>query len=149
MPFAVDSLSKTMTMIGFADALVRRADDGADAAAIADAIVVAWQEIDGALSPIIGQRAVAALYSRGRSIIGQDYPWLSDTHEDVATLLDREAMRSALAQQSGAEAAAGGAAALQAFHDLLAGLIGPGLTERLLGSILENLARSSNRDISP
>ncbi len=134
-------------MIGFAAALMRRADGGADASAIADAIIAAWQEIDGALSPIIGQRAVAALYLRGVALIGHDYPWLSGTHEDMATLQDREAMRSALAQQPGPEAAAGGGAALQAFFELLAGLIGLGLTQRLLGPILENLERSPTRNI--
>ncbi|MEO8627967.1 MAG: hypothetical protein ABI612_07670 [Betaproteobacteria bacterium] len=138
-----------MTMFGFAAALMRRANDGADGAAIADAIVAAWQEIDRTLSPIIGQRAVAALSMRGVALTDHDYPWLSGTLEGTATLQNRETMRSALAQRSGAEAAAGGGAALQAFYELLAGLIGSGLTQRLLGAILENLEPSPTRNIRP
>jgi hypothetical protein len=42
-----------------------------------------------------------------------------------------------LAQRSSAEAAAGGSTFLNTFHELLASLIGPSLTKRLLRSVWE------------
>ena len=101
---------------------------------IADAIVATWQEIDEALTPIIGQRGVAALYKRSLYLTVSAYPWLSSTHESVQTVMDLTALKSTLAQQSSGAAAAGGSQLLQTFKDLLASLIGPSLSERLLRS---------------
>ena len=116
-------------------ALVRRpvAAHDANAAQIADAMVATWHEIDAALTPIIGSKAVVALYKRSLHLTAKTHPWLAGTHEG-AQALDLAALKPVVAQQSSAEAALGSRALLQTFNQLLGSLIGPSLTERLLRS---------------
>ena len=118
--------------------LAHRVAQDADAAQIAEAAVSIWQEIDAALTPIIGQRGVAALYRRSLYITAATHPWLAGTHEGAQTAMDFAALKSVLAQQSGANAATGGSALFQTFHELLTSLVGPSLTERLLRSVWTN-----------
>jgi hypothetical protein len=106
----------------------------ARAAQIADATVTIWQEIDAALAPVIGQRGVVALYHRSIHLASQAHPWLPCGPESGRLALDLPALRAALARQNEARACLGGAAHLHRFRQLLSGLIGPSLTERLLGS---------------
>jgi hypothetical protein len=115
--------------------LADRAGKGADAAQLTDWILATWQEIAAVLSPIIGQGGVAALYRRSLHLAGQAYPWLAVMEEGVQTSINLAALKSALSQQTSADAAAGGGALLQTFHDLLATLVGPSLTEQLLRSV--------------
>ena len=115
--------------------LANRVSDAADAAEVADAIVAVWQEIDQALHPIIGHRGVAALYSRSLSLAATTYPWLAIDQPAVPAAVDPSGLRAALMQQAAAEAAAGGSALFLRFHELLASLVGPSLTERLLCSV--------------
>jgi hypothetical protein len=115
-----------------ATTLAERVENGANAAQIADAIVSAWQEIEAVLSPIVGQRGVAMLYKRSLYLIGPAHPWLAGMHEGVQTAVDLAALKSVFAQQNSTDAAAAGGAFLQTFHDLLASLVGPALTEQLL-----------------
>ena len=64
--------------------------------------------------------------------------------------MDLAALKSALAKQSGASAAAGGRALVRSFHDLLTTLIGPSLTERLLLSVWDDfLSGPAAQEISP
>ena len=114
--------------------LAHRIGSDADAAQVADAIVATWQEIDAALTPIIGQRGVAALYRRSTYLAASAHPWLS-ARKGVQTVMDLAALKSVLARQSSADAAAGGGTLLQTFYELLATLVGPSLTERLLRSV--------------
>jgi hypothetical protein len=118
--------------------LANRAGKGADVGQIADAIVATWQKIDVAVSPIIGQRGVAALYKRSLYLTGQAHPWLAGMHENVQADMDLEALKSALVQQGSTNAAAAGGALLQTFHKLLTTLVGSSLTERLLRSVWTN-----------
>jgi hypothetical protein len=111
----------------------RPATHDASAAQIADATIATWYEIDAALTPIIGSKAVVALHKRSLYLTGTTHPWLAGTHEE-ADALDLAALKTVIARQSGAEAALGSRALLQAFNQLLASLIGPSLTERLLRS---------------
>lgn len=130
--------------------MAHRVGDGASAAQLADAIVLLWQEIDVALSPIIGQRGVAALYKRSLHLAGQAQPWLAGAQEGPPTTMDLASLKSVLARQSGAQVAAAGGHLLQTFHELLASLVGPSLTERLLRSVWTNLSSGpSAQDTSP
>ena len=115
--------------------LADRVSDGADAEQVADAIVAIWLEIDQALHPIIGHRGVAALYNRSLHLTAVAYPWLAIDQPAVPAAVDPAGLRSALVQQAAAEAAAGGSALFLRFHELLASLVGPSLTERLLRSV--------------
>jgi len=117
---------------------VPEAPPGAEPAQVADAIASTLQAIDAALRPIIGERGVAALYSRSLYLTSSAHPWLAGMHEGVQTAMDLAALKSTLAQQSTDHAAAAGSALLQTFYDLLASLIGTSLTERLLRSVAVN-----------
>jgi hypothetical protein len=122
-----------------ADAL----SDGADTEQVADAIVAIWLEIDQALHPIIGHRGVAALYNRSLHLTAVAYPWLAIDQPAVPAAVDPSALRSALAQQAAAEAATGGSALFQTFHELLASLVGASLTDRLLHSVWDHSSGAS------
>ncbi len=125
-------------------ALLRRVEDSADdAAQIADAIVAAWRQIDVVLSPIIGRHAVAALHRRSLHLVEAARPLLATGRPDVYALLDLTAVKTTLLQLSAAEAAAAGGAGLEKLYELLGGLLGPALTEHLLGSIVDDLLSAS------
>ncbi|MEO5669551.1 MAG: hypothetical protein ABIR26_02565 [Ramlibacter sp.] len=110
---------------------------GAAAMQIADSAVATWTAIDSALSPVIGHRGSAALYKRSVHMARAAFPWLTAAYEGAATPRDFTALHSALAGQTSEQAAAGQAAVLQTFHDLLTDLIGRSLTQRLLQAVWE------------
>lgn len=112
--------------------LARQAHSGAGATEIADAVVAAWRRVDNALRPIVGQRGVASLYKRSLHLANAAYPWLGAPADGVPAEMDLEALRSKLAEQDSAMAAAAGGDLFQMFHELLIILVGPSLTERLL-----------------
>lgn len=139
--------------------LMREVGRGADAAHIADAIVSRWLALESALAPILGRKGVAAIYKRSLYLAGRDYPWLAAAYEGTQeggdftapapAVLGLPILRSVLTQQSSADAAAGGGALLQIFHELLASLIGPSLTERLLRPVwAESSSGSPAQDTS-
>lgn len=107
-----------------------------DAAQIADLSVSTWRAVDAALSPVIGQRGVAALYKRSLYLTRADHPCLSAVYEGELGPGEFAGLHTALSAQSNADAAAANGALLQAFHDLLANLIGALLTRQLLRSVL-------------
>ncbi len=115
--------------------LARRVTDDATSAEIAAAVFAMWEEIDDALSPILGAQGVVALYRRSVHIAVQQHAWLSGRDEGVATDSSPAVLKSVLAQRRAAEAADAGCSFLLAFHTLLASLIGPSLTARLLRSV--------------
>jgi len=125
---------------GIGVALAHRIGDDASAEQIAEAVVSTWQGIEAALSPVIGKRGVAALYERSLYLSGLSHPWLAATREGVQTTVDLPALKSALSQQSSANAAAAGGTLLQTVYELLASLIGPSLTERLLHPVWARLS---------
>ncbi len=108
---------------------------GADVGQVADTIVDLWQEIDQTLSPIVGHRGMAALYSRSLKLAAVAYPWLASAASGVLADIDLAAMRTVLLQQTAEQAAAGGSALFETFRELLASLVGAALTERLLRSV--------------
>jgi secreted protein with Ig-like and vWFA domain len=102
---------------------------------LADTILGLWQEIDQALSPIVGSRGVAALYNRSLQLTTVAHPWLPSAASGVLAAIDLAALKAALLRQTAARAAAGGSALLETFRELLASLVGTALTERLLRSV--------------
>ena len=111
---------------------------GVNAGQTADAAVATWRDIYDVLSPIIGQRGVTALYKRSLYLSRDDYPWLAAVAEGALQASDFTRLRTALAQQSSANAAAANSALLHAFTELLTNLIGASLTERLLLSVWDH-----------
>lgn len=124
--------AETQDSPGWAAPLADWLRDGANTEQVADAVVSIWTEIDRALYPIIGHRGVAALYNRSLSLTAVAHPWLGIGHQGVLAAVDPSALKAALRQQSAAEATAGGNALFQSFQALLASLVGPSLTNRLL-----------------
>ena len=117
--------------------LANRVASDADPAQIAAAVATIWNEIDDALTPIVGPQGLVALYRRTVHLAAAQHPWLAGRDEGVLTDTDPAVLKSVLASRSSAEAAAGGNAFLNTFHELLASLIGPSLTKRLLRSAWE------------
>ncbi len=118
-----------------ATTLSHRVDAGADTVQIADAIVAIWKEIDIALAPIIGHGSVAVLYMRSLCLMVRPHPWLASVCEGAHIDMDMDALKSAFAQQSSADAATAGGEVFQTFYELLASLVGPSLTQQLLRSV--------------
>lgn len=119
-------------------ALAHMVATGAQAASVADAACGVWRGVTGALSPIIGKQGVAALFKRSLHLARAEHPGLSAVHDDADGLADYTALQEALSSQTSASAAAANSALLGIFYDLLSGLIGALLTERLLRSALDN-----------
>lgn len=123
--------------------IVERGEGATTVVAVAAAIANTWASIDVALSPIIGKRGVAALYQRSVYVTSSAHPALASLRSEAQAAMNLEALTSALGQLDLAEAAATGDALLQTFADLLASLVGPGLTERLLTPVLSHLPAGS------
>lgn len=124
------------------------AANGADAAKVASAIVSSWREIEAALTPVIGQRGVAALFERSLYLARGRHPWLAAVPENIEARMDLAALTAVLLKQASSAAAAGGAAHLEALHELLGSLIGQSLAERLLRSAWSNpLTGSAAQDL--
>ena len=117
-------------------ALAHRVDTGANARQIADAIISTWQEIDAALSPILGRQGVGLLYQRSLALVARSHPWLTGICENAQALVP-DALRAAFARQTTATAATAGRDLFQAFHEMLSSLVGPPLAGRLLRFVLE------------
>ncbi len=124
----------TPTIPRIAAALASRASVDADSGQIADACVAIWVEIDRDLSPILGVRGVAMLYIRSLHLSRTAFPWLAE-QEDPRTPMVLGALRIRLERRESDEALKAGAAMLDNFYVVLLSLVGPRLTENLLGSL--------------
>jgi hypothetical protein len=116
--------------------IFRRALGGGDAAdadapAIANATVRALRLLLAELDPLVGERAVLALYSRSLHLTRSTLPWLTAT-QDAAQAEALNALHEKLAARAPLEARAASQALMLAFAGLLISLIGEPLTDRLL-----------------
>lgn len=130
--------------------LAQLAAEGAGSGRIADQAVATWRDVDAILSPVIGQRGVAALFKRSLHLTRAYHPWFATVRDDALHPDKLAAFQTALSQQTSADAAAANGALLQTFWDLLTHLIGGPLTERLLRSVWDDLSSSHTvQDNSP
>lgn len=124
-----------------------------EASAIAASMTSTWQQIEQALTPILGARGVAALFKRALFLSKDRFPWLEEAFVAIEASSEPSALDSfglALSRQSAATAAAGAGAFLSTFHAVLASMIGPTLTERLLQSVWATFSSGPPaQDISP
>ena len=123
---------------GIESTLLDRFEEKSSSVAIADAIANIWEEIDSALHPVIDKRGVAALFHRSLAITAKAYPWLP-LPERPLQATDTTPVHAAFLLQESPTIIKCSAMQLQTFHDLLAGLVGSSLTERLLRSVSSNL----------
>lgn len=121
-----------MIPTGSINATANAADDRAQM--VADAAVARWESMVDALTPVLGQRGVAALYRRTLNVAGRTHPCLLQAHEDTEPVRFDQ-LRKVLRKQPANEAAAATDASIQTFHELLNSLIGIPLTQRLLGGL--------------
>jgi hypothetical protein len=112
------------------------AASGADAGSIADAACEVWRGIDAALSPIIGNDGVAALFQRSLHLARAQHPGFPTLSNHAGGLVDFTILHRALSSQTSANAADANNALVIAFYDVLSSLIGAPLTERLLEPVL-------------
>ena len=105
---------------------------GASSDQIAELTAVACRGIDAALTPIIGRLGAAALLNRSLHLTARTHGWLATLGEGNQMAFDVAALKSVLAQQTSAEAAASSVLFLTTFNDMLMKLIGASLAERLL-----------------
>jgi hypothetical protein len=118
--------------------LVAQPAQDAPAPPYADDRVAVWRTISDRLVPIVGQRGVAALYSRSLYIARTDFPYLNALQDGALSAPDYGALLTVLTQQSDADAMAANDALLHNFYALLTRLIGEPLTTRLLRPIFDN-----------
>lgn len=130
--------------------LAHRVGPDADIARIAQAIVSTLQDMDVALTPIIGQQGVAALYRRSLHLCASKHPRLAGTCDSVQASQDPTALKSVLVAQSETDAWFFGEALLMTYYELLTTLIGPSLTARLLRGVWEpSLSDTPSQENSP
>lgn len=115
--------------------LAHRVGPNADIAKTAHAITSTLQDMDTALTPIIGHQGVAALYRRSLHVCISGHPRLTGIYDNVQSSLDLAALQAVLVEQSEADALFFGEALLSTFYELLTTLIGPPLTARLLRDV--------------
>lgn len=127
---------------GTANLLANRVGQDASAAQVADAMAATWHDIDVALAPIIGRGGVAALYRRSLHLAAAAHPWLAGLHKGVQATIDTVALKDTFSQQGSADAVLGATAVLDHFQRLLASLIGPSLTDRLMRSFRADVTGS-------
>jgi hypothetical protein len=113
-------------------ALLIRTDAELNAERISDAFVSVCGRIDTLLCPVFGQRGAAALYKRSLYLAGRTHEWLADSAQSFDPPVEFAVLRSLIAEQRNEAAYAGASAYLQSLYDLLAGMVGPSLTEQLL-----------------
>jgi hypothetical protein len=98
-------------------------------------VVAVLHALEAALSPVIGERGVAALCHRSLHLSARHHPCLRGVSFDPAAVIDLERLAQLLAAQPGDDARAAGDALIQAYHDLLVSLLGASLTRQLVGGI--------------
>lgn len=101
---------------------------------VAGELVARWSEIEANLAPIIGRGGAGALYRRSLRLTAAAHPWLQAALEGSGALMDLPTLHAVLARQTSGVAAVGGAALLQTFLGVLTSLVGPRLTDQLIGS---------------
>ena len=130
--------------------LAHRVGPNADIATVAQAIASILQDMAAALTPIIGQQGVVALYRRSLHLCASNHPRLVGTYDGVLASLDLSALKSVLVEQSEADALFFGEVLLTTLYELLTTLIGPSLTARLLRGVWEpSLSDTPSQEISP
>jgi len=122
-----------------ARAFALHAEHGAAVEQIAAAVVSTWQQIDLALAPVLGKRGVATLYRRAVFLTAATHRWLAPLHESAGESIDLDALKSSVLGRDARNAAAGAGALLQTFREVLESLIGPDLSERLVGVAWQDL----------
>jgi hypothetical protein len=115
--------------------LALRAGENASAQSVAVAAEEIWRDVAARLAPVIGARGVNVIVRRALHQTSGNFPWLEIGGDHEAGVAALARIKTRLAEQDAAHAAAASHALLAKFTELLAILIGESLTERLLGPV--------------
>ncbi|WDU63831.1 hypothetical protein LRS56_04680 [Pseudomonas poae] len=130
--------------------LAHRVGPTADIAGIAEAIIAILQDMDAALTPIIGQQGVAALLRRSLHLSVSTDTRLTGLYDPVQVATDRASLKAVLLAQNAVDARLFGEVLLTTFYTLLTTLIGPSLSARLLRDVWEpSLSDTPSQENSP
>lgn len=102
---------------------------GRESKPVPDEAIDRWRDIEVALSPIIGNHGMCALYRRTVILARASHPWLEVPPDSDA--IDFEHLRAMLSAHP-SQAADACATLLKTFTELLSSLIGVALVARLL-----------------
>lgn len=102
------------------------------AARVATASLEFWREISIALIPVLGERGVGAMRERALFLASHTHRWLGAPTASPTMIPSVDAFHAALVTQSAEASADGARVFFEAFHDLLASMVGADLAGRLL-----------------
>lgn len=120
-----------------AASLAHRVNGSAEISQVAEAITWMFEDINTALTPIIGPRGVAALHRRSLLLCIAKHAPLGDSYKMLVVGMDLKELKALLVEQSIADALFFGEEILRTFYELLATLIGQSLAARLLLDVWE------------
>jgi len=116
-------------------ALARRQGPDSRPEALSGAALGLWREVGDRLAPMIGTRGVEALVSRALQLTAPAFPWLVPAGKPPDDGNSMTAFQACLEGRDPAAVQAASVALLVTFTSLLAAMIGPSLTDRLLNPI--------------
>ncbi len=116
-------------------ALLRKSGSRADAWTVAEASVAIWQRMALELVPVIGQDGMHALYRRCLNLQRIAHRETDASGPSLSTAASFVAVQLSLERHEAADALEASLALLGTFTTLLSGLIGEGLTARLLNTV--------------
>ena len=111
---------------------------GADAKAIADDCIRAWERVASQFAPLIGEGGVGVLYARSLHLTRSRFPWLALPQEPRQTDSPYTDLKVSLERREPSEAREAIGALMITFAELLTALIGETLTTRILSSAWAN-----------
>lgn len=120
---------------------VRKGRESADQ--LADALALTLEDIRAVITPILGPLAVTALYRRCLHLCAAKHPCFESLHKNEDCSMNPSSVRAMLAQLSNTDDLQLGDELINTFYTLLASLIGPSLTEQLMGDCTAS-ARARN-----
>ncbi|WP_237749276.1 hypothetical protein [Pseudomonas rhizosphaerae] len=132
-----------------AAALAYRVGSLVDRSQVASAIISMFEDINAALTPIIGPKGVAALYRRSLFLCMSTHPIYADRYKGLAVAMNLTEFRSILSEQEKTDAVCFSEQLLKTFYELLATLIGRSLAARLLLDVWGNFLSGSVSQDTP
>lgn len=115
--------------------LAHRAGEVAQAGLIAKAAISTWHDVSLRLAPVIGGQGVYVLFRHAVYVTGKTFPWLAMATNEGSNTELLAVLQARLAGSDADLAVEASNALLINFAELLAGLIGESLSERLLAPI--------------
>lgn len=115
--------------------LNHRLGDARGVSAFAVAFIDLWRQMGERLEPVIGTRGFNVLFERSIQIASKAFPWLSHIEASEGIGVSLTGLKEGLEGQEVTVASDASYTVLVSFTDLLTGLIGASLTDRLLRAI--------------